>query len=121
MSDFVLYALIESEWKEEARFADSEGFFASIQRHFDALAAEGKPLLPADIVLGLWMRPTVVARGKYGLVKRALRNHDEIGIAAELTEAISAAKAQGADAIGWGTDAATLATLPPYDFGDLAI
>ena len=121
MTDFVLYALIDGEWAISAEFPNRERYFESIERYFAMKAAEGKEQEPADVVLELMCVPTVVAKGKFGLVKRGLRNHDEIGISAELVDAIDEAKANGATAVGWGATAEELAGMAPHDFGDLAI
>jgi len=119
MSKFVLYAQIEGEWNISADYDNREGFLAAIDRYFGMKQAEGKTLDECDTVLALLKQPTVVARKKFGLVKRALRHFDEIGICSELVEAIDAAKDEGAEAVAWGTDAPN--ALEPYDFGDMVI
>lgn len=119
MSKFVLYARIDGGWADFAEFDDKEGFVASIERYFDMKRAEGKELDDADAVLGLFAGPCLVLRKKFGLVKRALSRHSEIGFAAELADAIDAAKGEGADAVGWGAD--DMEEVPPYDFGDMVV
>lgn len=119
MTKFVLYAQLEGEWAAYADYDDKEGFLAAIDRYFGMKRAEGKAEDACDVVLGLLKQPTVVARKKFGLVKRALRHFDEIGICSELVEAIDAAKDEGAEAVAWGTDVPE--GFAPYDFGDMAI
>lgn len=116
-----MYALIEDEWAEVATYADREGYFAAINRYFGLKAADGKSQDAPDVVLGLLMQPTVVARGRFGLLKRALRHFDEIGISSELVDAIDEVKGEGAQAVGWGATAEELANMAPYDFGDMVI
>ena len=119
MSKFILYAQIEGEWAAYADYDGKEGFLAAIDRYFAMKSAEGKAEDACDVVLGLLKQPTVVARKKFGLVKRALRHFDEIGICSELVDAIDAAKDEGAEAVAWGTD--DPASVEPYDFGDMVI
>ena len=119
MSDFVLYAKMDGDWDEYAVYGDRERFEAAIDAYFARKAAEGRPQDAADVVLGLMKVPTVVERKKMGLVKRALRHYDEIGICSELVEAIEQAKDEGAEAVGWG--AADMQEVSPYDFGDMVI
>ena len=121
MTDFVLYAEIEGEWRAYASHRDAEGFAADIDRYFAMKDSEGLPRDNCDLVLALLKAPTVVARNKFGLVKRALRHHDEIYFCSELVEEISAAKEEGATAVAWGADQETIRQIAPYDFGDMTI
>jgi hypothetical protein len=119
MSDFVLYAKIDGDWAVSATFADKEAYTAAINRYFGMKKAEGKSLDDCDTVLALFTEACVVERKRFGLVKRALRHYDEIGISNDLVEAIDQAKRDGAEAVGWGTDAP--AGISPHDFGDMEI
>ena len=114
-----MYARIDGGWDVFAEFEDKEGFLAGIERYFALKKAEGKAMDDADVVLGLLAEPCVVVRKKFGLVKRALARHSEIGFAAELVDAIDDAKAEYADAIGWGTE--DMEEAPIYDFGDMVV
>ena len=115
----MLYAQIDGKWSVSAEYDNKEGFLAAIDRYFSMKQDEGEALNECDAVLALLAKPTVVARKKFGLVKRALRHFDEIGICSELVDAIEAAKDEDAQAVGWGAD--DLANVAPYDFGDMAI
>ena len=119
MSNFVLYAQLDGAWQAYAEYADKESYLAAIARYFDMKKAEGKPLDDCDKVLALMTGVAVVSRKKFGLVKRALRHYDEIGISAELVDAIDAAKDEGAEAVGWGAE--DMSGVAPYDFGDMVI
>ena len=119
MTKFVLYAQINGAWSAVADYEDKEGYLAAIDRYFALKRAEGKALDDCDAVLALLKQPTVVARKKFGLVKRALRHFDEIGISSELVETIDAAKEEGAEAVAWGTDDPE--SVEPHDFGDMVI
>ncbi len=119
MKEFVLYAKIDDQWVDAARYADGEGFLGAIERYFAMKRGEGKAMDDCDRVLALLQAPCVVARNKIGLCKRALRHFDEIGYCNELVEALDEAKSAGAAAVGWGTS--DLDSIAPHDFGDMQI
>lgn len=123
MSKFELW-IVYQDGRVEAQplWQEREAFVGDIERYLAAKQGEGRALTPADTVLALFAQTVVAARNKFGLIKRALRHFDEIGICSDVVDAIEQAADEGAIRIGWGNwTAEGLQAAEPHDFGDCQV
>ncbi|MBE7078569.1 MAG: hypothetical protein E7380_01765 [Clostridiales bacterium] len=88
---FILYAFIDGEWSAYASFKDSSDFASQVRAATDLQKRAGKTqqIKNAAIVLNAFVLDGNYYDERFGkLVKRALRNFDEVGLCNDIFDAL---------------------------------